>query len=81
MVTNVHFDIMHMGITHQAWDTVMQNRMDVMRAITKVRILTGTYMYLLQSHRKKFKMEGVVDAICPLWRLSQGGTCAFVPLK
>ena len=39
-------------------------RMDVMRAITKVRILTGTY--LLQSHRKKFKMEGAVDAICPL---------------
>ena len=53
-----------MGVTHPVWDTVMPNRMDFMRAITKVRILTGTY--LLQSHRKKFKMEGVVDAICPL---------------
>ena len=53
-----------MGITHPVWDSVKPNRMDVMRAIVKVRILTGTY--LLQSHRKKFKMEEVVGATCPL---------------
>ena len=35
-----------------------------MRAIVKVRILTGTY--LLQVHRKKFRMDGVTDACCPL---------------
>ena len=40
-VEGVHLDIMHMGVTHPVWDTVMLNRMDVMRAITKVRILTG----------------------------------------
>ena len=40
------------------------NRVDVMRAIVKVRILTGTY--LLQVHRKKFRMDGVTDACCPL---------------
>ena len=59
-----HLDIMHISKTHPVWDMVMPNRMDVMRAVTKVRILTGTY--LLQSHRKKFKMEGVVDVTCPL---------------
>ena len=53
-----------MGITNPVWDSVKPNRTDVMRAIVKVRILTGTN--LLQSHRKKFKMEGVVDATCPL---------------
>ena len=29
-----------------------------------MRILTGTY--LPQVHRKKFRMEGTVDACCPL---------------
>ena len=29
-----------------------------------VRMMTGTY--LLQTHRMKFKMDGVADATCPL---------------
>ena len=58
-----------MGITHPVWDSVKPHRMDVMRAIAKVRILTGTY--LLQSQIKKFKMEGVVDATCPLCYLEE----------
>ena len=53
-----------MGFTHPVWDTVKPNRVDVMRAIVKVRILTGTC--LLQVHRKKFRMDGVIDACCPL---------------
>ena len=35
-----------------------------MRAISKVRIPTGTY--LLQIHRQNFNLEGIVDACCPL---------------
>ena len=35
-----------------------------MRAIVKVRVLTGTY--LLQVHRKKFRMDVVTDACCSL---------------
>ena len=59
-----HLDSFHIGSTHPVWDTVNSNRVDVMRAIVKVRILTGTY--LLQMHRKKFRMDGVTDACCPL---------------
>ena len=53
-----------MGTTHPVWNTVKSNRMDVMRAVVKVRILTGTF--LVQVHRKRFRMEGTVDACCPL---------------
>ena len=59
-----HLDSLHMGFTHLVWDTVKPNREDVMRAIVKVCILTGTY--LLQVHRKKFRMDGVIDGCCPL---------------
>ena len=59
-----HLDSFHIGSTHPVWVTVNSNRVDVMRAIVKVRILTGTY--LLQVHRKKFSMDGVTDACCPL---------------
>ena len=59
-----NLDSMLMGTTHPVWDTVLPNRLDVMRAIIKVRMLTGTY--LLQTHRMKFKMDGVADATCPL---------------
>ena len=58
-----HLDCFHIGSTHPVWDTVNSNRVDVMRAIVKVRILTGTY--LLQVHRKKSRMDGVTDACCP----------------
>lgn len=57
-------DGLQIGSTHAVWDTVNSNRMDVMRAIVKVRILTGTY--LLQVQRQKFGLDGVVDASCPL---------------
>ena len=50
-----------MGILIQQPD-----RIDVMRAIVKVRMLTGTY--LLESH-KKFNVDGAVEATCPLCRL------------
>ena len=53
-----------MGVTRPVWETVKSNRVDVMRAVVKVRILTGTY--LLQVHRKKIRMDGVIDACCPL---------------
>ena len=55
---------LHVGSTHLAWDSVKSNRMDFSRAIIKARMLTGTY--LLQTHRKKFNMEGASDATCPL---------------
>ena len=44
--------------------TLIWTRCCQTRSITNVLILTGTY--LLQTHRQKFKMEGVVDATCPL---------------
>ena len=40
-----------------------------MRAVIKVRILTMTY--LLHVHRKKFRMDGVIDACCPLCCLEE----------
>ena len=64
-----HLDSLHIGVTHPVWETVKTNRMDVMRAVVKVRILTGTY--LLQVHRKKFRMDGVIDACCPLCCLEE----------
>ena len=51
-------------VAHPVWDSVKSNRMDVTRVIIKARMLTGTY--LLQTHRKKFNMDGVSDATCPL---------------
>ena len=44
--------------------------MDVTRAIIKARMLTGTY--LLRIHRKKFNIDGVSDATCPLCCLEDG---------
>ena len=42
-----------------------------MRAIVKVRVLTGSY--LLQVHRKEnIRMDGVTDACCPLWNRGSG---------
>ena len=56
--------VLHVGSTHLTWDSVKSNRMYFSRAIIKAGMLTGTY--LLQTHRKKFSMEGVSDATCPL---------------
>ena len=61
-----------MGFTHPVWDTVKSNRVDLMRAVFKVRILTGSC--LLQLHRKKFRMDGVIDACCSLCCLEDEDT-------
>ena len=65
MMERCHLNSLHMGVTHPVWEY----RVDVMRAVVKVRILTGTY--LLQVHRKKFRMDGVIDACCPLCCLEE----------
>ena len=62
-----HLPGLHIGYTHQVWDSVQPDRIDVMRATVKVRMLTGTY--LLGSHKKKFNIVGAVQATCPLCRL------------
>ena len=67
-----HLVSFHIGSTHPVWDTVNSDRVDVMRAIVKVRILTGTY--LLQVLRKKFRMDGVTEACCPLCYLEDEDT-------
>ena len=58
---------LQIGYTHPAWDSVQPDRINVMRAIVKVRMLTGTY--LLESHKKKFNIDGAVEATCPWCRL------------
>ncbi len=40
---------LQIGTTHPVWDTVESNLTDVRRAITKARLLTGTY--ILQTHK------------------------------
>ena len=62
-----HVMVLRIGLTYPVWDSLQSSRMDVMRAINKVRMVTGTY--LLQTHRCKFAMDGVTDATCPLCRL------------
>lgn len=59
-----HIPALQVGGTHIIWETVQSCRMDVIRAATKVRMLTGTY--LLQSHKKKFNLDGVSSSTCPL---------------
>ena len=51
------------GGTHLCWKTVATSPRDVKRAITKVRLLTGTYY--LQSNRVKFR-NGAVTDLCLL---------------
>lgn len=65
-LTYCNIPSLEIGSTHPVWDTVKPNTNDVKMGITKVRLLTGTY--LLQSNRSKFnKYE--VDDTCPLCRL------------
>ena len=71
-IERCHLDSLHMGVTHPVWETVKSNSVDVMRAVVKVRILTAvTGTYLLQVHRKKFRMDGVINACCPLCCLEE----------
>ena len=55
---------LQIGSTHPVWDSVQSDRLDVMRAAVKWRILTGTY--LLQSHKMKYNIDSVKEATCPL---------------
>ena len=59
-----HLPGLQIGHTHPVWDSVQSDRIDVMRANVKGRMLTGTY--LLQSHKNKFNIDCAVEATCPL---------------
>ena len=39
-----HIPAFHLGKTHPVWDTVQSCRMDVVGAVTNIRMLTGTYL-------------------------------------
>ena len=53
------------GKTHNIWDTVENSVIEVGKATTKARMLTGTY--ILQVHKSKFN-QAEIDTICPLCR-------------
>ena len=55
-----------MGKTHIVWDSINNSVWDVRKAITKTRMLTGTYM--LQTLKSKFN-QSEVDPTCPICRL------------
>jgi hypothetical protein len=55
-----------MGKTHIVWDSINNSVRDVRKAITKARMLTGTYM--LQTLKSKFN-QSEVDPTCPICRL------------
>ena len=59
-----HLPSLQIGHTNPVWDSVQSDRIDVMRANVKGRMLTGTY--LLQSHKNKFNIDCAVEATCPL---------------
>jgi hypothetical protein len=53
---------LEMGKTHIVWDSINNSVRDVRKAITKARMLTGTYM--LQTLKSKFN-QAEVDPTCP----------------
>jgi hypothetical protein len=57
---------LEMGKTHIVWDSINYSVRDVRQAITKARMLTGTYM--LQTLKSKFN-QSEVDPTCPICRL------------
>ena len=57
---------LEMGKTHIVWDSINNSVWDVRQAITKARMLTGTYM--LQTLKSKFN-QSEVDPTCPICRL------------
>ena len=57
---------LEMGETHIVWDSINNSVRDVRQAITKARMLTGTYM--LQTLKSKFN-QSEVDPTCPICRL------------
>ncbi len=54
---------LRIGSTHPVWNTVDSNLMDVRRAITKSRVLTGTYT--LQAHKCKFS-KVLIQSTCQM---------------
>jgi hypothetical protein len=52
--------------THIVWDSINNSVRDVRKAITKTRMLTGTYM--IQTLKSKFN-QAEVDPTCPICRL------------
>jgi hypothetical protein len=57
---------LEMRKTHIVWDSINNSVRDVRKAITKARMLTGTYM--LQTLKSKFN-QAEVDPTCPICRL------------
>ncbi|CAC5377800.1 unnamed protein product [Mytilus coruscus] len=59
---NLAISNLEIGVTHPVWATVSSSVSDIRKAITKSRMLTGTY--LLKTHRHRFN-QAEVDPICP----------------
>ena len=57
---------LEMGKTHIVWDSINNSVRDARKAITKARMLTGTYM--LQTLKSKFN-QAEVDPTRPICRL------------
>lgn len=60
----MHDQSLSTGKTHPVWNTTSNNT-DLKKAITKARILTGTYM--LQYNKSKYGIE--TDSVCPTCRI------------
>ena len=67
-LTRLCTDIINIGEIHPVWKTATEIPGDTKKAITKARILTGTY--LLQATKDKFNI-GSTDPICPLCKLEE----------
>ena len=67
------------GNTHMVWDSIQPNLQDVKRGHVKARLLTVTYMYMLQSTKFKFNSPEV-DPKCPLCRLESEDLHHFILL-
>ena len=59
----LNVNVCSVGEVHPCWKTVTNSPRDVKRAVTKVRILTGTIY--LQSNRTKFR-NGAITDLCLL---------------
>ncbi|CAG2228242.1 unnamed protein product [Mytilus edulis] len=69
---NLAISKLTIGVTHPVWATVSSSVSDIRKAITKSRMLTGTY--LLQAHRHRFN-QAEVDPICPNCRTENEDLC------
>ncbi|CAG2185042.1 unnamed protein product [Mytilus edulis] len=74
-LTRLCTDIINIGEIHPVWKTATEIPGDTKKAITKARILTGTY--LLQATKAKFNI-GSTDPICPLCKLEEENLLHFL---